>query len=252
MTGQDWFIRRYQTVASTMDVAASLAACGARERTVVVANEQSAGRGRGGRGWQSPAGGLYCTVIFRPDVDPSRLSTLPLLAAVAVAEAIEAMARCPTSLKWPNDIWLGDDPIWQKVAGILAASRVAAGRVDHVLLGVGVNLTGEVDALPPGATTVAAATGVLLTPEDLLAPLLERLEGAYAAFLRAGGHVSLDGWRARAALLGQSVVVTAAGRALAGRFVGIDDDGALLLQEEGAATRRIVAGDLVRGPSPIA
>ncbi len=103
-----WLIHRYDSVASTMDVASQLARFGARERTAVVSTEQTAGRGRGGRSWQAAAGSaVFATLILRPPVAAHRLSTLPLIAGVAVAEAIERIAGCAVWLKWPNDVWLG-------------------------------------------------------------------------------------------------------------------------------------------------
>jgi BirA family transcriptional regulator, biotin operon repressor / biotin---[acetyl-CoA-carboxylase] ligase len=261
-----WIIHRYGTVSSTMEQAAALARYGARERTIVVADEQAAGRGRAGRIWQSlPGSGLYCTAIMRPDVPPERLPTLPLVVGIAVAETLEEVTGAEVRLKWPNDLWLGADPQRQKVGGVLAASRLAGNRIDSVLVGIGVNLSTKHDELPPGATSVLAATKRHVTPLQLLDRLLPRLETRYAAWRTAGGRPALDAWRARAALLGEEVSVVENGRELVGMFHGIDDDGALLLcvdsdseHPPGGATpvspgspsalRRIVAGDLVRGP----
>jgi BirA family transcriptional regulator, biotin operon repressor / biotin---[acetyl-CoA-carboxylase] ligase len=244
-----WLIHRYDSVASTMEVASQLAQIGARERTVVVSTEQTAGRGRAGRSWQAAAGSaVFATLILRPPVAAHRPSTLPLVAGVAIAEAIEHLAGCAAWLKWPNDVWLGVDAGFAKVAGVLVTTSLRRETVDHALVGIGINVLDGAQVLPPGATTIQAATGVTVTPDELLHTLLERFAEAYAAFVAADGRPSLDRWLARAALLGEVVTVDDAGRSRTGTYVGVAEDGALLIEEPGHPIRKIVAGDLVRGP----
>ncbi len=244
-----WVIHRYDRVTSTMDVAARLAQFGASDRTAVISGEQSAGRGRGGKVWESPPGtALFCTMLLRPRVAPARLSTLPLVAGLAVAEAIELLTGCPTRIKWPNDVWIGNDGDRRKVAGILVTSHASGGEIDHALIGIGVNIAVHVEALPPGATSIQAATGLAPTVDAVFAKLLERFDHGYASFQESNGRPSLDGWRARAVLLGDQVTIDDMGRQLVGVFVGIEEDGALLLQESDSTIRRVVAGELTRGP----
>ena len=245
----DWLIHRYDSVASTMDVASQLARFGARERTAVVTAEQTAGRGRGGRPWQAAAGSaLFTTLILRPPVAVHRLSTLPLIAGVAVSEVIEQIVGSAPLLKWPNDVWLETDDATGKVAGILMTSSLRGGSVDHVLVGVGINVLGDAEELPQGATTIQAATGVTATPDQVFQSLLERFSDAYATFVAEDGRPSLSGWLARAALLGEVVTLEDAGRSRTGKFVGVDEDGGLLIEERPHQIHKIVAGDLVRGP----
>jgi BirA family biotin operon repressor/biotin-[acetyl-CoA-carboxylase] ligase len=232
-----------------MDVAAALARYGAPDRTVVLSAEQTAGRGRAGRTWQAPPGSsLFCTLILRPGVAPERLSTLPLLTGVAVAEAIEESTGEPVQLKWPTDLWIGADPDRRKVGGILTTSALRGLEVDFALVGIGINVAAEVDALPPGATSLLLATGAHIEAADLLTHILAHFDGAYEGFLASRDRPSLDSWRSRAALLGEPVTIEDAGRIHSGTFAGIDDDGALLLDDPMTGTRRIVAGDLTRGP----
>jgi BirA family transcriptional regulator, biotin operon repressor / biotin---[acetyl-CoA-carboxylase] ligase len=245
----DWLIQRYDSVASTMDVASQLARFGARERTAVVSREQTAGRGRAGRPWQAAAGSaLFATLILRPPVAAHRLSTLPLVAGVAVAEAIERVSGGTVSLKWPNDILLEVDGGAGKVAGILVTSSLHGDRVDYVLTGVGINVLGSAQDLPSGATSIQGATGLTMTPDEVFQRLLECFAGAYAAYVAANGRPSLSGWLTRAALLGEVVTLEDAGRSLTGTFVGIDEDGSLLIEETAHKIHKVVAGDLVRGP----
>lgn len=244
-----WLIHRFDSVASTMEVASQLAQFGARERTVVVSTEQTAGRGRGGRPWRATAGSaVFATLILRPPVAAPRLSTLPLVAGVAIAEAIEHIAGCTVSLKWPNDVWLDTDAGFAKVAGVLVTTSLRGEAIDHALVGIGINVLDGAQDLPLGATTIQAATGVTPTLDEVLHGTLGRFAEAYADFVAADGRPSLDGWLARAALLGEVVTIEDAGRSRTGTFVGVAVDGGLLIQESGHPIRKVVAGDLVRGP----
>jgi BirA family transcriptional regulator, biotin operon repressor / biotin---[acetyl-CoA-carboxylase] ligase len=186
---------------------------------------------------------------LRPQVPPDRLSTLPLVAGVAVADTIELLTGQTTQLKWPNDVWLGDDPEHRKVAGILITSSLRGHELDYALVGVGVNVSTRAGELPRGATSVLVASGSSVEPGTLFAAILERFDRGYADFLEMEGRPPLDPWRARAALLGERVTVEDAGRAFTGTFCDVDADGALLLEEPGSGIRRIMAGDLVRGPT---
>lgn len=243
-----WVIQHYATLTSTMDRASILAGAGAPEGIVVVSDEQTAGRGRGGRAWHSPPGAaLYATLLLRPSVSPPALATLPLLAGVAVAEALEALTGMSVQLKWPNDVWLGSDPERRKVAGILLTSAISGQRVNHVLCGIGVNLTTPLDQLPPGGMSVFGATGKQVSVREMLDVLLPAFADRYGEYQAGTGRLSLDAWRARAAMLGEMVTVQDAGQARTGRFTGIDTDGALLLEQDDVV-QRVVAGDLTRGP----
>jgi BirA family biotin operon repressor/biotin-[acetyl-CoA-carboxylase] ligase len=244
-----WLIHRFDSVASTMDVASQLARFGARERTAVVSREQTAGRGRGGRPWQAaPGSAVFATLVLRPPVAAQQLSTLPLITGVAAAETIERISGCGVLLKWPNDVLLEVDDAAAKVAGILVTSSLRGDDVDHVLVGVGINVLGGAQDLPPGATSIQAATGVTMTPDEVFHCLLDCFASAYGAYVAADGRPPLSGWLARATLLGEVVTLEDAGRSLTGMFVGIDEDGALLLEESALKIRKLVAGNLVRGP----
>jgi BirA family transcriptional regulator, biotin operon repressor / biotin---[acetyl-CoA-carboxylase] ligase len=232
---------------STMDEATRLASEGAPEGLVVLADEQTAGRGRAGRIWAGPRGtAVLMSVVLRPPLRPDRLSTLPLVAGVAVAEAIETFAPTTCQLKWPNDVLIEG----RKVAGVLLSARTSAGSVDHAILGVGINVTTPAAALPDGATSILAATGAPLDRRALAESLFDRIGANYDAFVRFDGRPDLATWRRRAVYLGRLVRLQDGESVVYGRLVDVDDDGAVLL-DVGGARRRIVAGDLTRGPTPL-
>ena len=238
-------IVRRQTVTSTMDEAAALAAAGEPEGTVVVAEFQTDGRGRAGRSWVAPPGtALLFSVVLRPAVPPASLGVLGLLAGVAVAEGIEATTGLGCRLKWPNDIWLAG----KKVAGILTVSRFAEEHRPLVVLGVGINVNLPAPHVPDGGTSLLAETGETFDRTRVLDRVLVCLDDAYARFRAGNGMVDLSGWRSRAAMVGETVSVVGTGRTLTGVLRDVADDGALLLESTAGETFRIHSGELVRGP----
>lgn len=247
MTRSRWSITAYDVLGSTMDEAALLAQRGAPSGTVVVARHQTAGRGRAGRSWIAPPdAALQMTALLRVERPPRSLGVLPLLVGVAVARAIETLAPGLTcTLKWPNDVLISG----RKVGGILLTSKVQ-GDQTTLLIGIGVNVLGEHDALPEGATSVAAEAGLAaaIGPGDLLPLVLDELGAVYDRFRRGDWDGDLDEWRSRASFLNERVQIADAGRTLTGTFVGVDWGGALLLRLADGSIQRIVAGDLTRGP----
>lgn len=227
------------------------------EGQVLVAEEQTAGRGRLGRSWTSvPGASLTFSVLLRPaSVPPGRRGWLPLLAGVAVASAVRSVADgdggdgggVRAVLKWPNDVLVGD----RKLAGILAEQSPDA---SAVVIGVGINVATSADALPLSPSGLPATSllveGASVSRETLLLSILGRLESWYAAFrsdpdpTRTG---LLDAYRSLCATLGQTVrVELPVGRVLAGTATDIDSDGRLLIEESpGDLPKPVSAGDVV-------
>ncbi len=165
-------------VASTNDVAKALANEGEAEGLVVTAKTQVAGRGRMGRSWSSPEGGLYLSVILRPKVGAEDMLRLTVLACVPVAETIEEVSGCKTMVKWPNDIEIGG----KKVAGLLVESASRGGEIAYMVLGIGINLNLEPAGLSiPGATSVSSCAAKRIDRDAFLDLLLYRLDAFYAA-----------------------------------------------------------------------
>jgi BirA family transcriptional regulator, biotin operon repressor / biotin---[acetyl-CoA-carboxylase] ligase len=238
--GRSW--RHVDDCASTNDEAASWARSGAVAGSVVVADEQSRGRGRLGRRWHSPPGAnLYFSTVLRPPLPPHRIAPITLAAGVAVAETIAAFDLAP-ALKWPNDVLLGG----KKVAGILTEMSGDVDRVHHVVVGIGINVNVAAfpDELAAIATSLAIACGKTLARADVAAVLCARLEAWHDAFLDGGAAAVAAGWRRFAAFLGSRVHVTSGRDKLHGVAEDLDDDGALRLRLDDGRVTRVIAGEI--------
>lgn len=198
----------------------------------ILARRQTAARGRRGRDWISPAGNFAATLLMRPAGEPAAMALRSFVAALALAEALEALtgAGPAIALKWPNDVLLNGG----KVAGILLESAGAGGAVGHLAIGFGVNLIAAPlpDAVEPGATlpvSVLAETGVRVLPEVMLAHLAPAFARLEDQFNRYGFGPVRTAWLARAARLGQRVTARTTGETITGRFETLAGDGALVL-----------------------
>jgi BirA family biotin operon repressor/biotin-[acetyl-CoA-carboxylase] ligase len=221
---------------STNDIARVLAQAGVQVGAAVVADRQTAGRGRLGRVWASPRGGLWMSVLLRSD-GPSPLGALSLAAGLAAADAITAATGLDPRLKWPNDVLLRG----RKVAGVLIEAAA-----DSLIVGIGVNVAIMLNDLPPDAavraTSLHVEVGRPVSPHQVLQALLDRLAYWYGVW-RAGGPV-VQAWRDRDALRGVPLLVTLSDHTLDGVGDGVDDDGALRLRLSDGEVRRVTAGDV--------
>jgi BirA family biotin operon repressor/biotin-[acetyl-CoA-carboxylase] ligase len=233
----------HDELGSTSDRLKDLARAGAPAWTVVVGERQTGGRGREGRTWQSPKGGLYLSVLLRPESE--RVSLVPLAAGVAVAEAVlEFGVRA--ELKWPNDVLVSG----RKLAGILAEASSSGSGVEWVALGIGVNVAVELDALPEAlrqsATSLAACGARDARPSAVAAAALARLSVWYDALRTEPARV-VAAWRAQAVpWWGELVEVRTAGGERRGRLTAIDEEGALWLETPAGERIRLVSGEVSR------
>jgi BirA family biotin operon repressor/biotin-[acetyl-CoA-carboxylase] ligase len=220
-------------VASTNDVAKALANEGEEEGLVVTAKTQVAGRGRMGRSWSSPEGGLYLSVILRPKIRAEDMLRLTVLACVPVAETIEEASGCKTVVKWPNDVEIGG----KKVAGLLVESASKGGEIAYMVLGIGVNLNLEPSGLDiPGATSVSSCASKRIDRDAFLNQLLYRLDTFYASFLK--GTFEMADYNKRSSTIGSEVEADTEGRRISGRATGVDSSGALtILANDGSNFR---------------
>jgi BirA family biotin operon repressor/biotin-[acetyl-CoA-carboxylase] ligase len=230
---------------STNADAAALAEAGAPEGCVVLADLQTAGRGRLGRSWTSPAGtGIYASVLFRPEPEVARLLTIA--AGVALAEAIETVAGIAPVLKWPNDVYLGGGPqSGRKVAGILAEAGVSSGGT-WVVIGFGVNVlpASFPHELALRATSLESELGRPVDRGELFAACLVQLAARYADLRANRGHDVVAAWRRRASsTFGRAVEWGDDDGARTGVVRDIDEEGGLLV-DTGAGLVRVVSGEL--------
>jgi BirA family transcriptional regulator, biotin operon repressor / biotin---[acetyl-CoA-carboxylase] ligase len=238
-------IRYAETTASTNQTAKEMAAGGAPEGTLVVAEGQTRGRGRLERGWFSPpAGGLYASLILRPALPPVEAHHLVLLAAVAVAEALLGATGLKVSVKWPNDLMAGG----RKIAGILTEAATQMDAVDYVVIGLGLNVNIPPERFPeelrPAATSLLAQTGRVTSRALLMRRILESLEASYDAFREGGFAPIRTRWMSLMDMEGARVSI----RTMAGRYTGevsdFDPDGFLILRDETGTERRFCSGDV--------
>lgn len=243
--GELW--REVRVVGETGSTNADLAAAaerGAGEGAVLVAESQTAGRGRLHRDWTSPPrAGLTFSILLRPDdVPTTRWGWLPLLAGVSVARAVARFGEVEARLKWPNDVLVGPDR--RKAAGLLA--QVAGGAV---VVGIGLNVTTRADELPEGATSLAASGASGTDRDPLLRAILRAIAEDYRRWRDAGGDAERSGLAATydglSDTLGREVVVTLpAGEPIRGVAGAIAGDGRLVVTGEGGKARAVAAGDV--------
>ncbi|MBJ7334926.1 MAG: biotin--[acetyl-CoA-carboxylase] ligase [Thermoleophilia bacterium] len=226
------------------------AAAGVSEGLVLVADYQSAGRGRLDRAWSAPAGAsLLVSARLRPSVSPDELFLLTLACGLAAIDAVDEVAGIRPGLKWPNDLIVAEGPLAdRKLAGILAESHVANGRVEAVVVGMGLNLDWPAD-LPEELSLTAASvnhlTGSSVDREDVLVAWLRHFDRYLLAISDDGGRSSfLQDVRAASSTIGRDVRVESTNEFFDGRAVGIADDGRLLVDRDGTIVS-VIVGDIV-------
>lgn len=210
---------------------------------IVVALEQTGGRGRQGRTWESPAGkGVYATRVLQVD-DAGQLPTLPLLAGVGLCRALGAHLPVPCRLKWPNDLLVEVDGERKKIGGILIEAAVRPGEATLALIGFGVNVFHEAGDLPPAATSVRLLGGSTGTLEDFTWDLVEGLEAELAHLGDAA--YAVESYRALSIHRPGEPIVCRVGESVTeGTFAGFDESGRLLLESEGRVVP-IASGEVI-------
>ena len=237
-------IHAFETLPSTNVTAFELAREGAAHGEIVIAEEQTQGKGRRGRAWVSPKGqNLYFSVILRPDLPPHVAPELTLVAAVALAETIEDSGLKAT-IKWPNDVQVGG----KKVGGILTELSAEVDVIHFVILGMGVNLNIAAADFPPElkdiATSLSEAKGARVSRSLFAAALFTRLEEWLDLHQEQGFAPVRDAWKKYASTLGQEVLVKTEGKELQGVAEDVDERGALLLRLPDGKLERVLAGDV--------
>lgn len=235
-------IHHFASLSSTNDQLKAMT--DAPEFTCVVADEQTAGRGRHARQWYSaPGEGLYLSVLLRPPAS-TQLPLLSLLAAIAVAETLLAGGVTGVDIKWPNDVLLDE----RKLCGILIEAASAGREAARLVLGIGVNLNQQAfpRELRDTATSLRLATGQITAVDQFRDQLLARLAEWYEQWQRASQTVSTRWQELSSYARGQQVIVTLADKQLAGVTEGLTESGALRLRTAGGTVKIILAGEVAR------
>lgn len=242
-----------EQVASTNELAKELARAGAPEGLVVIAEEQTGGKGRLGRRWLSPPGvGIWMSVVLRPPLPPYEAARLTLCAAVAVAGAVRAVAGVPAGIKWPNDVVFQD----RKLSGILTEMEADWDRVSFAVVGIGINVNTPAAAFPPElqatATSLMAAAGRPIPRAPLVRAVLSGLEAACAEAVSGQFDRVLARWRELNVTLGRPVRILPVAPdqpEVAGFAEDVDGDGALVVRLPDGGRRRVVAGEVSLRPA---
>ena len=237
-------VRVFEELDSTNRYLVEEAGRGALDGTVAVARYQTAGRGRRDRRWDAqPDGALLMSVLVRPEVPPNRYFLVTAALALAGCEAAESFGVVPV-IKWPNDLLVGE----RKLAGILAQAFDAGG-VPAIVIGIGLNLVplpSGSDAAPPSTSMTGERPrgSPILSPVDLVAPVLEHFEQNYGQALESPA-ILMAQYRQRCATLARDVRVTLMRGAIEGRAVDVDDSGALLVRQSNGREMAVTVGDTV-------
>lgn len=228
---------------STQNLALSLASKPDSHGTVVIAEQQKSGRGRQKRKWLSPKGGVWLSVILKPDIPTAKITLLPFVAALAVCDAIKT-THLDARLKWPNDVMISG----KKVAGILLDISAEADQVNHAVIGIGINA--NVDAYTISArldgikiTSISGELGYATSRLNLTKALLENLEHYYLEMEQRGISAVLQKWKKNSDMMGRRVTVTQNNKTIQGVAADVNDDGSLLLHTNDGDIN-IVSGDI--------
>lgn len=230
----------FEKVSSTNVAAYECAEKGASEGEIFVAKQQVSGKGRFGREWLSPEGGIYFSVILRPPFAPSVSGSMSLVAAISTAEAIGEVLSFRPEIKWPNDIFFKG----RKLGGILIEMKAQSDLIDFLILGIGINAKTPLRKVPENALTLEQVAKNRFTKVQLFRSLLRHLDKDYILFKAAGFEPFLERSREFSCTVGKDVLIKRGGFGTEGYAEGIDTDGALILRTDGGKKERFVSGDV--------
>jgi len=237
-------IHFFRELSSTNDMAKELALKGAREGTVIVAGAQTRGRGRLGRVWISPEGGLWFSIILRPKVSPIDAPKLTLMMSVVIAKTLNKQFDLEAEIKWPNDVLVKG----KKVCGILTETSTKGNSLNFAVVGVGINANLSLNDFPASlrgsSTTLKEELKREIEREAFLRSLLEESEHYYNMFTQGKFNAILAEWKRLSKFLGSYVEVTSFDEKVEGWATDIDENGALIIKLRDQTTRKIMSGDV--------
>jgi BirA family biotin operon repressor/biotin-[acetyl-CoA-carboxylase] ligase len=238
-------ILHYVSTDSTNSRAKELVVAGAAEGVLVIAEEQTQGRGRFDRHWFSPKGeNIYASLILRPSLPPETASGMVILTAVAAAEALIATTGLTATVKWPNDILIGG----KKIGGLLLEMDVEMDAIDYMVIGLGINVNSAAERFPKEirekTTSVLMETGKPFSRIILLCRFLEVLEHWYNVFRESGFEPIITRWKALTNMMGKQVSIQTINGSYKGVIADMDHNGFLIIQDDQGSEQRLFSGDI--------
>ena len=233
----------FDEVNSTNEKANELAA-NVEEGTVIIAEKQKKGIGRFGREWISPEGGVYVSVILKPKISPIDASKMTLIAGIAVAKVIRKLGL-DAKLKWPNDVLIHG----KKVGGILTSISTKEGKIDYIIVGIGINANVDISMFPKelqkSATSLKGELKTEVSTEKIIEDVLYEIEMNYEIFKFKKGNFTylLNEWKRLSDTIGKKVKIKMRTEVIEGEAVGVNRDGALILKLEDGSLKNIIAGE---------
>ena len=232
----------FKEVDSTNLVAKKLANEGAAEGTIVIAGRQRRGKGSRGKKWISPSGGVWMTIILRPDVEPNKAPQLTLVTGVAVAETLIQELGLDVEIKWPNDILIDN----KKVSGILTEVKTNIVGVEYVLVGIGIDLNIDIPPeLSDTATSLQAELEKEIMGAELIQKFLKKFEDNYNEFKAGNFPYILNKWRNLSGTVGKYVELHRKGGVIRGEAVGISKNGRLVLEMDNGTLKKVISGECI-------
>jgi len=211
-----------------------------KEGTVVISEVQTSGRGRRGREWSSPKGGIYISFILKPNIPPEKAPQLTLVSSLALAETLNSMdKKLDAKIKWPNDILIKG----KKISGILTELSSDIEKINHIVVGVGVNLNTDKNALPETGTSLKTEMGENVSIKLFLKLFLEHFDLVYKEYITNGINKIIERWRFNSDTLGKKVKIIGMNETFEGLAKDIDENGALILKT-GEKEIKVYSGDV--------
>ncbi len=231
----------YEETRSTNDAVFHLGEEGLKEGVCVFAEHQTRGRGRLGRSWVSPKyKNILVSVLLRPELSPTEVSKVTLMAAVSVVKTLRTLTGCGFHIKWPNDVLFQE----KKLCGILTEMSSEPDRVNFVVVGIGINVNAGAGELVKGATSLKEITGMPHSRVEIAQRLLETLESDYTHLKKRDFETLGKNWEEFSSTSGKRVTATVMGRKIQGTALGIDKEGALWIRTDSGLQEKILAGDV--------
>lgn len=236
-----------EKVDSTSNLARDLAAKGAKNGSAVIADCQEKGRGRNGKTWSSPCGcNIYMSILLKPKFSPEIAQGMTLIAAVSVADSILELTGLAPKIKWPNDILINS----RKVSGILTEMSTRNKLIDHIIVGIGLNVNAERDSFGPEIRDIASSLLIESGKEEhidrnrMISSILNKFDRYYEMFLSTGLSPVLEQYQKYFGMMGKEIEIKVNGKTVKGIIAGIDPMGALLLKTADNQLERVVSGEI--------